>query len=73
MKTILSTFFIIALSFISIKAIVPKEYPPKSVKEEIIAIRLKEQIINNAIHKNDYILEVNCMNIAEIQKKENGK
>ena len=69
MKTTLSALFLVALSFVSIKAIIPKEYPPKSVKEERISIKLKEQKLNNLIDKIEYDLEVDSIKLANIKNK----
>ncbi|MBP1222670.1 hypothetical protein [Flavobacterium sp. 1355] len=69
MKTALYALVIMVLSFASIKAIIPKEYPPKKVKEERVSIRLKEQKLNNLIDKLEYDLKVDSMKLETIKNQ----
>jgi hypothetical protein len=69
MKTALYALVIVVLSFASIKAILPKEYPPKRVKEERVSIRLKEQKLNNLIDKLEYDLKVDSMKLETIKNQ----
>jgi len=69
MKTALYALVIVALSFASIKVIVPKEYPPKKVKEERVSIKLKEQKLNNLIYKIQYDLHVDSIKIETIKNE----
>jgi len=69
MKTALYALVIVVLSFASIKAIIPKEYPPKRVKEERVSIRLKEQKLNNLIDKLEYDLKVDSMKLETIKNQ----
>lgn len=70
MKTALYALAIVVLSFASIKAIIPKEYPPKKVKEERVSIRVKEQKLNNLIDKIEYSLQVDSIKLETIKKEQ---
>lgn len=69
MKTAFYTLFIVAFSFLSIKAIIPKEYPPKSVKEQQAVIKIKERKLDDLINKIEYHLEVDSIKLASINRK----
>lgn len=73
MKTSLYTLFIVALSFLSIKAVIPKEYPPKSVKEEQTEIKFKKLKLDNLIAKMNHDLEVDSIALASLKQHKNGK
>ena len=70
MKTALYALAIVVLSFASIKAIIPTEYPPKKVKEERVSIRVKEQKLNNLIDKIEYSLQVDSIKLETIKKEQ---
>lgn len=69
MKTTLYALALLVISFASIKAIIPKEYPPKKVKEERVSIRFKEQKLNNLIDEIEYKLQVDSIKLETIKSE----
>ncbi|WP_026730196.1 hypothetical protein [Flavobacterium denitrificans] len=68
MKTLFSALVVLALSFATIKAIVPDEFPPKEEQEQLREIKLYEVSLKNTIDKIDYCQKVDSINLAGIEQ-----
>jgi len=73
MKTTLYFAIVLVISFIVIPTNIPKEYPPRSVKEQTESLVLKEAKIDRLVDQIKYQLAKDSIQIKAIKNEQSKR